>query len=243
MSKEHNGILTNIKFYYLDSKKSFLYFWLIIIGVELLFMTFLDVSIFVSDSSGSVSNVRIMEASYSASMIFMIFVGLLTMLEGFPVAIGLGSTRRDYFIGSLIGYVGTAGAMLLIQRLVGEITTRVAQLLQMDFVAGRQPGGPAGIVEQFLGYLLITAIFHLVGVGIYRLGKKFWLYVGIFALIGNFGLPLLGFALPDNMALALIDVARSLLRMVAENRLIIMGAAVIVLFGLSWLPLRRTEVR
>lgn len=184
---------THMRFQYIDTKGSFIIFWGIVVIFDILGhignIVFQNTNFGINhDGLHSVVGgnyvafginhdglYSVVGGNYVAIGIFIIVTGIVMYTESFPTLIGFGSTRKDFYKGSILYYVLLSLAMAVVQVILIKIEQIIAPSLGVEVYSGFELGG----VKVFFALLILCAVFNLLGVIIYRIGYWTWILIAV----------------------------------------------------------------
>ncbi|MEJ6951499.1 hypothetical protein [Natronospora cellulosivora (SeqCode)] len=181
-----NRIIKHINFHYRDFKKGILIFWGIILGLFLIFTLgarIYDISLGVSRDTFAIN-------IFSAIIVILIISSYEVMNYSFPHLIGISSTRKDYWLGKtsfffILAFVlaATQGLILILEYLIVSFNLvsegqhflfEEANFLIIIF---------RFVFYNFTSFFMTTAIFSLFFTIAYRMGKVFYIILGVIAAL------------------------------------------------------------
>lgn len=127
---------------------SFLGIMLIIQVVKMVFATFND-----SDPSSYYV------ATFIASNIFMLVIGIISPMGFLPHFVSNGVTRKDYFKGTIIGTIGVAFAIPIVSAVVSSLQNFIVKLLNMQVSMEPFVGKGADGEGDFASEIILSIIF------------------------------------------------------------------------------------
>lgn len=209
----------SLKFQYEDTKKPFCTFWAIAL------LVYLGLNIFINADITTASGMVV------ASMIFLLVDAILIYSETFPLMLGLGSTRKDFYISSIISYFIIAFIMSIIQ----------SSLFKVEEIVAVMDGKSLERILIFNGNMLITiifftilafaftAIFNIFAIIVYKIGAWAWTLPAIFLFLVSFDL---------TKEIFIFITKRS-----TGQLLIGLFAGALLLFAAAWPVIKRLEVK
>ena len=168
---------------------------------------------------------------------FLIYYGVQAVATTYPFGLALGSTRRDFILGTTVANILQAAyvAILLVVLLGIELVTdhwfMSVYVLDVNALGAGNPW--ILMASVFLGVLFCLTIGGLFGSIWVRFGPK--------------GPAIAGLALGVVMAVALLILAPNLVELIsaitAQGLAIAAVAVIVVALGGTWLAMRRASVR
>jgi hypothetical protein len=222
-----------VKLFVLDSQKAFIIFWSI-----LLLSTAAAILL-----SLSYSVIRMSFGSNIAVSIFLMIFAMHTVKETFPFALGMGSTRKAYYLGTILFFVLVATLTALLQSLYSvslEFLLNLLGIEQITFVN-------LGLLERFEGqYLLIILFDFLIGlflISLFYLIATIQYRFGLLPLLVLAVLSLLAAMLPEvqNLFISLVDIYTLSNGLTLLSLIFLVNIAVFFLLG--WLVIRRSAIK
>ena len=190
----------HLKLHYCDIRKSFAIFWLVVLAVFTLNLA--TMAVFGKDGNiGLTFTTTIGDQVYDYStflgaVLFSVLIYLLigcfgTLSESYGFAIGLGSARRDYYGGLVLSYLIVAAAisviLIFIYLVEGAAYNHLdrEQLNMLRMIFQGSDGMFHHLAFYFTLFTVAIAMFSLLAVLFYRIGRVFWLFllVVFFALV------------------------------------------------------------
>ncbi len=244
-------------------RKGLLIYYLVMIGL-LLVSALGTLPFMITSGQGGGTTIQ-MNGNSTVTFIFFLVVGISDFRENFNMALQNGVSRKSL----LLGRIGAAAVLSLIAAAIDVLTLVPIRLLNLfpgvravsnDLLATFYPRLIQGVFPLWsalgsvaLAFCLLLAFFgigHLVGVILYRLGKLgktiFWIAVTAVPMILGPGLYELWSRFPG---WAVWNVLRSfgivVVRLAATPWSLGLTGVVIfaVLMALSWLPMRKAQVK
>jgi len=223
-------VKTQIRFQYLDAKKPFLTFWGIIILVNVLGY-FVNIKFGNTYVGIKINNQLSVVWSNNISIgIFLIVSGILMYTETFNSAIEFGSTRKDFYKGSIIFYVLISLAMIIVQAILLQLESIFASIAGFSVYLG----GNFSLIKLFFIFLLICSVSNLLGTLIYKF--NYWLWICSFIAI-------LGFTLIEVLRNGIVKLFY--LIVVDSTLLFSINLAILSLicFLIGWLLIRKNDIK
>lgn len=212
-------------------RQSMTIFWSIVIGIYVLMLISLTLL-----SDGEVSAIG---GGATSIYIFMLIIGVITMNETFPLAIALGATRRHYFAGTQLFFVGLsfvqAGLLAVLSLFEQFYQDQIAKFQMNHFHLHGADNIGQEFVFNFVLLLFMLTLFNTLGTFGYRIGHMFWygLSAAVIILITLAGL--LDWIVPMVKWISRID---------SYWTVVVYLIPLIVLFVLiNWLCIRRATIR
>ncbi len=263
-----NSIKSNLIFHKNNSLTGILIFWAILLTIMILSLfintaTDATVGLFISHHSEQVNETTIhlgtgpegdgmqnnktvstAAAAFPAIIIFSIIIGLISQPENYSFLIGLGSSRRAFFIAqvialTLIGYVNAA--IFTLAYTAESVILPMIGLHQLNF----QPfyaftmNAFTSFIFQGLTFSLVSAFFMLIAALFYRFG-------GVPTIIGFVALITISTILPDNLKewlfyspIEWFFVGNSSLWILLPKLLLML----LILWSIGWMILRKTPAK
>lgn len=182
----------HLKLHYLNIRKSFLIFWAVVLGIVILNLAL--AVIFSADQVPiGIYRVIVGDETYQPFVVFVMMSVYIYMFleapgvftETYGFVIGLGSTRKHYYLGLIAFFLLLAAAMAVVLGLLFGLVTllyKSFELEQVNFLQLFQHyQGGSGLFPHMVFYFSLlaaaTALRSTLNLLYYRNGKVFWLYV------------------------------------------------------------------
>jgi len=117
-------------------------------------------------------------ATFIASNIFMLVIGIISPIGFIPHFVSHGVTRKDYFKGTVLGTIGLALAIPIISAVVSSILSLIEKLLNLSL--SMVPFEGKDIAEE--GNLIADIILSIIFTPYVDLGSNWLLALFVFAL-------------------------------------------------------------
>lgn len=169
------NIKKQVKFQFLDTKKPFLIFWGIVILINILsyitnfYFDSVNIGIHINNQYAVVSS------NYVSIGIFLMVVGIIMYTETFNAAMEFGSTRKDYYSGSIIFYASISLAMVIVQ----TVLLKIEEILVGIAGVSIYQGDGFNSIKLFFTFLLICSAANLFGVIFYKWGYWIWAFITV----------------------------------------------------------------
>jgi hypothetical protein len=209
----------SLKFQYEDTKKPFCIFWAIAL------LVYLGLNIFINvDTTTAFGMVM-------AAMIFLLVDAILMYSETFPLMLGLGSTRKDFYISSIISFFILSFIMSIIQSILFKVDEIIAVIGGKSLERILIFNGNMLITIIFLTILAFafTAIFNIFAIIVYKIGAWAWTLPAILLFFASFDL---------TKKIFIFITKRS-----TEQLLIGLFAGALLLFEAAWPVIKGLEVK
>ncbi len=200
------GLKRQFKYQFMDLKKAFIIFWVIVIAINIL-LYFLNTKVGSNGSfgtseiitkinaDGQVTTIRYLSVASSniiAIGIFIIVCCMVMYYECFPIAIGFSSTRKNFYIGVLVHNIILSFAMAVIEGILLKLDRYIIkamgeQTLDKFLMFNLKTSNVLYIISVlFLIFLLLCSVFNLLGAILYKWGYKFWIgFFIVWMIIAN----------------------------------------------------------
>jgi|GEM_PF-5018890 len=229
-----NRLRPNLYLQFKLIRPSITIFWSIVISIQaallILLITLHDTA---TDSS-------MVFGGTGALYVFSFILGMLTFKDAFPLALSMGATRRSYYLGTQLAYVLLSlfqAALVTILGIVEGIIERSVDV-PLQLYHYRLIGASSYVesfVFQFVLVLFLTVMADLCAAWTYKIGRVFLFGIGAIMIIFVSLAVFFGWFSPVFEWLMTIDSYW-------EGILYILPAAIVCML-LSWLPIRRVELK
>ena len=241
---KRHALKANLAFHRLNIVPGLVIFWIIVgmvtaIGTALNTNPNISVGVFMTRTNGQISTVA---SIFVAILIYTVVVSLISHPENYSLLLGMGSTRKAFYLGQIIALAGVAllNAVLMTTAFWLEgLILPVLGMAQLDYMAvySLRLNHLWLTLIHFAMLVLLSAVCVLITTFIYR-SQRIVVNIGMILVI---------------VATLLVSPLRSglwgnLLHWVSNHTgaLSLSGKLVLlalVVYGIGWLILRRTEAR
>lgn len=187
-----------IRFQILDSKKSIIVFWAVILTVDIAFY-FINLNggaNFIVGMSDGINGIRLLSvigSNLMAISIYIIVYNYVMYYEIFPIAISFSVTRGDFFRSLIINNIFVTFIFSIIQGILMKVDPIFVRAIGrepiLDFtIFNVNTDNIIFIVfSLFVVFLTSISIFNLLAALNYRFGYKIWIVFGVIFTLLVFG--------------------------------------------------------
>ncbi|SDY80570.1 hypothetical protein SAMN05660462_00934 [Proteiniborus ethanoligenes] len=183
-----------IRFQNLDSKKSIIVFWLVVLAANIFFyiMNFYSDNMYAGISNG-INGIRQLSVAGSNMMsiiVYFIVYSYLMYYESFPIAIGFSVTRKDFFKSLIVNNILVSFIFAIIQGILLKLDPIFVRMIDreplLDFMLFHTTKDNLIFIifSLFFFFLVVVSATNLLGALNYRFGYKIWIILGAMLVFG-----------------------------------------------------------